>query len=265
MSFWAGEEPRKATRSLDRRPAGFHAADPDAPPSGAESSGPDGEGGGRCGRFLARKCDGVWTGLPTPPRSHAPLPGSHVGLESPPERRHVRRGPESCATTWGGGGGPALLPGAGVPGPGSAWEAHKLLSHFPRPTPPPLCRSHSSGEGLALIYPCVLPRESPILSPHRSPIFPPISLTHIPPRRARIRRRTHTHLGVSDPMGCSFTTAGTQAVLCASPGLFPVSTKRTEAGQGSCAGTTGIAERRPSGVVTDPLTMPGAASVGNSE
>ena len=113
------------------------------------------------------------------------------------------------------GGGAALLPGAGVPGPGSAWEAHKLLSPFPRPTPPPLCRSHSSGEGLALIYPCVPPRVSFLFSaPIVAPSSPPLSLTHIPPpRRARIRMRarTHTHLGVNDPMGSSFTTAGTHA------------------------------------------------------
>lgn len=163
------------------------------------------------------------------PRSHALRPGSHVGLESPPERRQVRRGPESCATTWGGGGGgvAALLPGAGVPDPGSAWEAHKLLSHFPRPTPPPLCRSHSSGEGLALIYPCVLPRESFLFS---APIVAPSSPQSLsrtsPPTCTYTHARTHTHLGVNDPMGCSFTIAGMQAVLCASPGPFPVSTKR---------------------------------------
>ena len=79
MSFRAGEEPREAARSLDRRPSGSHAADPDAPRSGAESSGPDGEGGVRCGRFLARKGDGVWMGLPTPPRR----PGAtHRGQEA---------------------------------------------------------------------------------------------------------------------------------------------------------------------------------------
>ena len=86
------------------------------------------------------------------PRSQAPQPGSHVGLALLPQRRQVRRGPKSCVFGWPPPGGERVLPRATrVPGPGSAGEADKLLSHLPRLMPPTKCRSHSSGEELDLI------------------------------------------------------------------------------------------------------------------
>lgn len=134
----------------------FQVAEPGTPSSGKESSGQDGRAmyaGAASQRKRAMGCR--WISPPHPgtqePRSQAPWPGSHVGLMSPPQRRQVRRGPESSVFGRLPPGGERVLPGATrVPGPGSAREADKLLSHLSHPMPSTKCRSHSSGEGLGL-------------------------------------------------------------------------------------------------------------------